>query len=369
MATIKELIPIDTDSISGVTITSGEAGFLAAAHATAGTVNASACVTASSAKDITGLNNITCNGTNSIIVAKKFDDGIADLEGGVLTGVTFAALTELTSPVINGTLTGDAIDDTTLSTDNDAVPSSAAVRTYVDAKTVDNSDWSGTDLAVENGGTGVSTLDDGGVLIGNGTNDVVVIAPPTSAGKVLTSGATATSNPTWENASGGVWIYGDLLNTTGSGQLLGQYTSIPAGATEVRAIFNEVASTGTYDNVAVLIGSQADYDVSGIEGTTVYFNGTTFQELAWLQSATPGQDLPYVTGTSLNPCHGIVEMIKENGTNTWMYRSILSAGDRQFTAAGKVPLTGAADRIKVFFAASSSETFSTGSQVEIWYKL
>lgn len=83
---------------------------------------------------------------------------------------------------------------------------------------INNSHWSGTDLSVANGGTGVSTLDDGGVVIGNGTGNVVVLAPPTSAGKVLTSGATGTSDPTWEDPA------------AASGLGVGQSWSLPTRA-------------------------------------------------------------------------------------------------------------------------------------------
>jgi len=65
---------------------------------------------------------------------------------------------------------------------------------------IDNGDWSGTDLSVANGGTGRSSLTANYVLLGNGTSAVQMIAPGTS-GNVLTSTGTdwvssASSNPT-----------------------------------------------------------------------------------------------------------------------------------------------------------------------------
>ena len=67
-----------------------------------------------------------------------------------------------------------------------------------------------TDLAVEDGGTGQSTLAANAVLIGNGTSGITSVAPSTS-GNVLTSDGTAWTSAenarigvgqTWQNVSG-----------------------------------------------------------------------------------------------------------------------------------------------------------------------
>ena len=64
-----------------------------------------------------------------------------------------------------------------------------------------------TDVPVEQGGTGVSTLADGGVLIGNGTSAVEVLAIPASEGdsthadRFLRGDATASTSPSWKAVS------------------------------------------------------------------------------------------------------------------------------------------------------------------------
>jgi hypothetical protein len=57
-----------------------------------------------------------------------------------------------------------------------------------------------TDLAVADGGTGASTLADGGIVVGNGTAAVEVVAPGATT-TILVGGGAAT-NPVWTTATG-----------------------------------------------------------------------------------------------------------------------------------------------------------------------
>ncbi len=56
--------------------------------------------------------------------------------------------------------------------------------------TVNNGNWSGTDLSVANGGTGASTLTDGGVLLGSGTGAVTAMAVLADGEMIVGDGTT-----------------------------------------------------------------------------------------------------------------------------------------------------------------------------------
>ena len=58
-------------------------------------------------------------------------------------------------------------------------------------------------LDVPHGGTGVATLTDHAVLLGNGASDIETVSGLGTAGQVLTSNGVG-ADPTWEDATGGI---------------------------------------------------------------------------------------------------------------------------------------------------------------------
>ena len=128
MATIKQLVPLDAASLSGVSISPAQAAYLGNTT-TAGTVVANAAVTVNSQLNISTIRNITSTGTatlNNVTLN-------GTLTGGSLSGVSFSGLTFTGTTTINGPITGTHVDTNLSSVTANSVPGSQAVVTYANA--------------------------------------------------------------------------------------------------------------------------------------------------------------------------------------------------------------------------------------------
>jgi hypothetical protein len=116
--------------------------------------------------------------------------------GSTTAAPSFRALVAADIPTLNQNTTGNASTATTAgnitATSNTTLTSLSNLNTV---GTITAGTWSGTAIAVEKGGTGLTTLSPNNVLLGNGTNALQVVAPGTS-GNVLTS-----DGSTWKSTA------------------------------------------------------------------------------------------------------------------------------------------------------------------------
>jgi hypothetical protein len=133
---------------------------------TAGTVSASLGVVVDSNKDIGSFRNVTLTG--------ELDAATGDFSGDV---------------DVDGTLEADAITigGTAIGSIYSPVAGHASIATV---GTITSGTWEGTDVAVAHGGTGASTLTDGGILVGSGTGAVTAMAVLADGEMIVGDGTT-----------------------------------------------------------------------------------------------------------------------------------------------------------------------------------
>tara|TARA_R110002020_G_scaffold9539_4_gene37470 strand:- start:2795 stop:4084 length:1290 start_codon:yes stop_codon:yes gene_type:complete len=208
---------------------------------------------------------------------------------------------------------------------------------------VNNSDWSGTDLSVGNGGTGASSHLDNSLLIGNGTDAVQSTSELQYSSETLSIGA-LDNGPSFikrregHNSNGGTLaiyagegegtdkaggllrLYGGQSTGTGVGGNIVFYTT-PAGGSSNSTV-NSAVAVGCVD-----VGGHAQFDGSlTAKQRTVYTN--SFQD----DLSTSLHFIPFATNTEqttryqeevaiIAPCDGRIVSV------TVRVRSISGSGD------------------------------------------
>jgi len=164
--------------------------------------------------------SVTLTNTNSTQPARNMRLNLTGSTGGSTRTLT---VPDIEKVYIVNNACADAVEIANSSGSNVSVPAGKTTWVYstgsnvVDVVTYLTSLTLGTDLAVTEGGTGVSTLTANAVVLGNGTSSVQTVAPGTS-GNVLTS-----DGSTWASTA---------LDTFSAGMIMlwsGSTGSIPSG--------------------------------------------------------------------------------------------------------------------------------------------
>lgn len=281
----------------------------------------SAVLDAIAAGTYTGANSITTLGTiatgtwnASVITGQYGGTGIANtgktitLGGNVTTGGIFitsgaSSLTLTTSGATNvtlptsGTLVGSA--DTGTVTNTMLAGSITAAKLVgsdiATVGTITSGTWSGTTIAVTKGGTGLTTLTTGNVILGAGTSTPTFVAPGTSGNVLTSNGSTWTS--TALPAAGVTSLTGDSIifnNSASTGAVT--LTLVSAGA-------GTILGNATSSSAAPTYTSTPQLGKSGTAGSVTMGNATS--GLLTLQPATGALgtvtvSIPAATDTLVN---------------------------------------------------------------------
>jgi hypothetical protein len=245
MATIKEVIPLDSTSLSGVPFTGTEAGWLGDGAITdAGIIYTNACVVVDGNKDITGFRNIGATGT--LTVPNITMSGT--LTGGTFSG-TLGAGTALATPEFTNTVSGDGVLS---ALDGSSTAGTLAYATAVEGY-VDDELANLTDITLN----GTTTIDNAVNFNGLGT--------------------TAANAIDWAS-------YNRTEKSLGTNQTY-TFSNPPAGPTNLIVIFN-FTGTATVTLPTIKWLDAIAPDIDGINGeewlVSLYYDGSSYYGSAGL---------------------------------------------------------------------------------------
>lgn len=220
--------------------------------------------------------------------------------------------------------------------------------------TINNGNWSGTDLSVSNGGTGASSLADGNVLLGSGTGAITALdvtakgsilvgdgtTDPQALGvgtndHVLTADSAQGTGLKWAEVSGGTTLGSVVTTTSGTSA---DFTGIPSGTRLIIVNLEGVSMDGNTD-IQIQLG-----DSGGIETTGYVGVGSSDQTP---QAYTTG--FGFRNGDPTVVYDGsIVLTLLDSTTNTWCVSGNIASGTPQMlNIAGSKSLSAELDRLRL----------------------
>ena len=325
-------------------------------HASANTLTASSGVLS-----IEG-NRIFHAGGTDIPVADG-GTGVSTLtDGGVLLGSGTGAITAMSVLGDGEIIVGDASGDP-IALD---VGSSSAITVL---GTVATGTWEATDVAVAHGGTGVSTLTDGGVLLGSGTGAITAMAVLANGEMIVGDGTTdpvAESGTTLRTSIG--------VGTGDSPQFTGVNVGAASDTTVTRASAGDIAVEGNIvyraggTDVAVADGGTGQ---SNLNNLITMGTHTTGNYVASLVAGT-GVTLSNNSGETATPTVAIGQAVATTSTVTFNTGSF--TGD--LTITGNLIVQGATtqlettqltveDALITVAKGSTNSTAANGAGIEI----
>lgn len=141
------------------------------------------------------------------------------------------------------------VDGSGLTATNGVLAVDAAQTQITSIGTITTGEWAATDIAVEHGGTGVSTLTDGGILLGSGTGAITAMAVLSDGEMIVGDGTTdpvAESGATLRTSIGvGTGDSPQFTDLTLTGDLTVQGSTVTVDATTIN-----ISSSFTFEGPA-----------------------------------------------------------------------------------------------------------------------